>query len=195
MHCIALPTRTRRDIAHCAPAAVPQAGPAHQAHHHRHAPRVDNDKRALGCLHAACSTRTLHTRSARASLTTLTGSLSSQVLLQQLHWQAAGRRPEHPGARIQLRRPSTRPSSPQELQQPPSWQTTRRRESSSTQQHMTAATRAAYTHAYMHTYTHAHIHACRYRVLENSRVYVIHSRGHNNRLRLQGVLGDHARQR
>ena len=160
MHCIALPTRTRRDIAHCAPAAVPQAGPAHQAHHHRHAPRVDNDKRALGCLHAACSTRTLHTRSARASLTTLTGSLSSQVLLQQLHWQAAGRRPEHPGARIQLRRPSTRPSSPQELQQPPSWQTTRRRESSSTQQHMTAATRAAYTHAYMHTYTHAHIHAC-----------------------------------
>ena len=41
----------------------------HQAQHYKHAPRMEIDMRALGCPHATCSARTLHTRSARASLT------------------------------------------------------------------------------------------------------------------------------
>ena len=48
VHCIALPTRTRRDIAHCAPAAVPQTGPAHHTQHQERAPRLSSDERALG---------------------------------------------------------------------------------------------------------------------------------------------------
>jgi hypothetical protein len=49
---------------------------------------VDNDKRALGCLHAACSTRTLHTRSALA-LTYISFSALANFrrLISCVRWQ------------------------------------------------------------------------------------------------------------
>ena len=73
----ALPTRTHGDPTLCAPAAVPQVGPAHQAQHHKRAGWTVTNEHPATCTQRAARARCTHTPPAPPSQCTRSLDLKS----------------------------------------------------------------------------------------------------------------------